>query len=136
MWHGDGMSRQRPAARPIVARLVVVCAALAPVPAPADPPEIVAVEARRATGGTWTFDVTLRHPDTGWDHYADAWAVIAPDGSELGLRELLHPHEDEQPFTRSLSGVAIPDGVAEVTIRARCSVDGWSAESGAVPLPR
>ncbi|MDH3262532.1 MAG: hypothetical protein OEM24_00880 [Paracoccaceae bacterium] len=101
--------------------------ALAAGMARAEPPEIVAAEAQPA-GGAWSFSVTLSHPDTGWDHYADGWSVIAPDGTELGFRELLHPHETEQPFTRSLSGVEVPEGVAEVTIRARCSVDGWAEQ--------
>ena len=43
--------------------------------------------------------VTVQHADTGWDHYADAWEVLAPDGTVLGTRTLLHPHTDEQPFT-------------------------------------
>lgn len=80
----------------------------------------------RSSGGTWTFDVTIRHPDTGWDHYADGWAVLAPDGTQLGYRKLLHPHENEQPFTRSLTGVVIPNGVKSVQIRAHDSVYGWS----------
>ena len=90
----------------------------------------------RQDGGTWSFDVTLRHPDTGWDHYADAWEVLAPDGTSLGVRELAHPHVDEQPFTRSLSGVVVPDGVDHVTIRARCLVDGWDDATLRVDLPR
>ncbi|MEM6407132.1 MAG: hypothetical protein AAF700_01810 [Pseudomonadota bacterium] len=80
----------------------------------------------RQSGATWTFEVTISHPDTGWDHYADGWAVLAPDGTELGYRKLHHPHENEQPFTRSLSGVAIPDNLTEVKIRAHDSVHGWS----------
>lgn len=96
------------------------------LPALAEPVEIVGGTAR-ASGGAWTFDVTLRHPDTGWDHYADAWEVLAPDGTSLGMRELAHPHVDEQPFTRSLSGVVVPAGVDHVMIRARCLVDGWGA---------
>jgi hypothetical protein len=99
------------------------CAAMAP-PAVADPVEIVAATARQDAAG-WSFDVTLRHPDTGWDHYAIAWELLAPDGTSLGVRELAHPHVDEQPFTRSLSGVVIPDGMDHVNIRARCLVDGW-----------
>lgn len=106
---------------------LILAATLIAGVAHADPPEIVAAEARQA-GASWSFSVTLRHPDTGWDHYADGWSVIAPDGTELGFRELLHPHETEQPFTRSLSGVEVPAGVTEVTIRARCSVDGWGEE--------
>lgn len=72
------------------------------------------------------FSVTLSHPDTGWDHYADGWEVLDADGNSLGLRELLHPHVAEQPFTRSLSGVQIPEGTTSVYVRARCNVDGWS----------
>jgi hypothetical protein len=112
---------------------LILAAALAAGMACADPPEIVAAEAR-AAGGAWGFSVTIRHPDTGWDHYADGWSVFAPDGTELGFRELLHPHETEQPFTRSLAGVEVPAGVTEVTIRARCSVDGWGEEAFSLQL--
>ena len=72
------------------------------------------------------FSVTLSHPDTGWDHYADGWEVLDADGTSLGVRELLHPHVAEQPFTRSLSGVVVPEGAQVVYVRARCNVDGWS----------
>lgn len=87
-----------------------------------------------ASGGAWTFSVTIRHPDTGWDHYADGWSVNAPDGTELGYRLLAHPHENEQPFTRSLGGVTVPEGVTEVIIRAHDSVHGWSDETFTVKL--
>ena len=70
--------------------------------------------------------VTLAHPDTGWDHYADAWEVLSLDGESLGVRELAHPHVEEQPFTRSLSVDLPGDGPWEVLIRARDSVHGWS----------
>lgn len=102
-------------------------------PALADPSVIEKVEAQN-NSGTWSFHVTLRHPDTGWDHYADGWSVFAPDGTELGQRALAHPHENEQPFTRSLSGVQIPSEITEVIIRARCSVDGWDEEGVTVQL--
>ena len=101
--------------------------ALVASPALADLP---VVEEATATpgGGGWTFRVTVRHADTGWDHYADGWTVFAPDGTELGYRELLHPHVDEQPFTRSLGGVEIPDGVESVVIRAHDNVHGWGED--------
>jgi hypothetical protein len=76
--------------------------------------------------GLWRFDVTLSHPDTGWDHYADGWQVVAPDGTVLGLRVLTHPHVTEQPFTRGLSGVSLPDHLTRVYIEAKCSRDGWT----------
>lgn len=80
------------------------------------------------------FDVTLSHPDTGWDHYADGWRVELADGTVLGTRILTHPHETEQPFTRSDSGYEIPDGVTEVFIRASCNVDGWADTTTAFKL--
>lgn len=107
---------------------------LLPCFALADPPEVVSVTATNGAGG-WRFDVTILHPDTGWDHYADGWEVLDPGGNRLGFRELHHPHETEQPFTRSLSGVVIPDGLTTVQIRARCSVDGWNDDTTIVTLP-
>jgi hypothetical protein len=100
----------------------------------ADAPEIVGARAEKSGAG-WMIEVTLQHPDTGWDHYADAWGVFAPDGTELGERELMHPHENEQPFTRALAQVGVPDGVRELTIRAHCLVDGWSKETYTLVLP-
>jgi len=107
--------------------------ALLATPAQSDPPVIEAVKPSHSEAG-WRFDVTLRHPDTGWDHYADAWEVISPDGTVLGTRLLAHPHVDEQPFSRSLGGISVPDGVDIVQIRARCSVDGWANAPFSVAL--
>ena len=101
----------------------------------ADPPSITAVKAT-ASGSTWTFSVTIRHADTGWDHYADGWEVITADGMRLGHRELLHPPVDEQPFTRPLSGVVIPKGVSTVYVRASCNTTGWSSKRFKVDLKR
>jgi len=98
--------------------------------------EVVGVEITPDGSGTYRFNVTVQHPDTGWDAYADRWEVLAPDGSVLGTRVLAHPHVNEQPFTRSLSGVAIPDSVEEVTVRARDSVDGWGDVTMTVAVPR
>ena len=88
----------------------------------------------RQSGNTWTFSVTLSHGDTGWDDYADGWRVVLGDGTEIGLRVLHHPHVNEQPFTRSLGGVDVPQGVDEVFIEARTNVDGWGAARKAVSL--
>jgi len=104
------------------------------LPSAAGDVEITAVEARQAANGTWRFDVTLRHGDTGWDHYANLWQVELPDGTVLGERVLAHPHVEEQPFTRSLGNVAIPDSVKTVVIRARDSVHGFSDKTFSVEL--
>ena len=96
-------------------------------PALADPPRIEGVTAQAGANG-WRFDVTIRHPDTGWDHYADGWRVLDMDGTVLGMRVLHHPHETEQPFTRSLSGVRVPAGARQVMIEARDNIDGWTGQ--------
>ncbi len=104
-----------------------------PTVASADDAQIEAAEAR-VSGGSWSFSVTLRHADTGWDDYADGWRVVTEDGEELGLRVLYHPHVDEQPFTRSLGGVTIPESVETVYIEARTNTDGWGAARFPVSL--
>ena len=82
-----------------------------------------------------TFSVTLEHNDQGWHHYADLWEVVTLDGSVLGSRVLYHPHENEQPFTRSLSGVMIPQGMNQVKIRAHDSVHGYGKQEFLVDIP-
>lgn len=101
-----------------------ICIALWPAFASAGEVEVLDARATPAGSGAWRFDVTLRHADEGWEHYADAWDVVAPDGTVLGTRTLHHPHVDEQPFTRSLSGVEIPAGITAVTIRGHDKVHG------------
>lgn len=85
--------------------------------------------------GAFRFDVAVRHDDAGWEHYADAWQVVDPDTGEVHAeRELLHPHDQEQPFTRSLSGARLPDGVTTVVVRARCNVHGFGGREIVVDL--
>ncbi|MFC4351586.1 hypothetical protein ACFOW6_08545 [Fodinicurvata halophila] len=96
--------------------------------------DVVDVQVHGAEG-SYSFQVTVRHADEGWDHYADAWEVVGPDGEVLAIRELAHPHVEEQPFTRSLPNVQIPEGVETVTIRARDSVHGYGGEEVSVELP-
>ena len=96
--------------------------------------DVVGVKASSGKDGTWSFSVTVRHDDEGWDHYADKWEVLGQDGEVLGSRVLLHPHVSEQPFTRSLSGVKIPEGVQRVFIRGRDSVHGYGGKEVVIEL--
>ena len=102
-------------------------------PALAGEADVIGVKAT-AVGGTWRFDVTVRHADTGWKHYADAWRVVGPKGKVFGTRTLYHPHVDEQPFTRSLSGVKIPAGLDNVWVEAHDKVHGWGGKRVKVKL--
>ena len=96
--------------------------------------DIVDVQVTPQGSGSYRFDVTLKHDDEGWDHYASKWQVLSPLGKLLGERVLLHPHVSEQPFTRSLGGVEIPAGLREVDVRAWDTVHG-EGETMRVKLP-
>ncbi len=121
-----------------VAKLVLVAglAACWTMGALAGEVDVEAVEAEKQSNGTWRFSVTLKHDDTGWDHYANRWDVVGPDGTVYGSRVLAHPHVNEQPFTRSLSGVTIPDDVDVVNIRANDSVHEQGGREISITLPR
>jgi hypothetical protein len=121
--------------RPISILLALALLLAAPL-ALAGEADVLKVEARAAGSGAWRFDVTVAHADTGWDHYADRWDVLAPDGTVLGTRVLAHPHESEQPFTRSLGGVQIPASVTRVTIRAHDKVHGLGGQEATIELER
>lgn len=54
----------------------------------------------------------------------------------MGRRELLHPHETEQPFKRDLRGVRIGPEIAEVLVRARQKPRGYGGATRIVKLPR
>lgn len=114
------------------AALIVIVTVL---PALAEDPEITNITAQKTGQDTWRFDVTIKHPDTGWDHYADGWRVLDMRGNELGMRVLAHPHVDEQPFTRSLSGVRIPAGTTQVQVQARDHPAGWNSDTTVFRLP-
>lgn len=89
---------------------------------------VVSAQIKPTGNGQYHIQVTLRHADTGWEHYANAWRVLAPDGSLLGERILYHPHVNEQPFTRTLSGVSIPPGTAYIEIEGEDSKHGPSRQ--------
>jgi len=82
----------------------------------------------RQYAGNWSASVTLKHADSGWDHYADDWRIVDSKGNVLGNRVLYHPHVDEQPFTRSLSGMTFPAGITTVFVEAHDKVHGWSPD--------
>lgn len=105
--------------------------------------DVLYVRALEGGDGAWTFYVTVRHPDKGWHDYADGWDVVLPDGTVIRpapgtnfTRLLLHPHEEEQPFTRSQGGIIIPQGVTIVRVRAHDLIDGYGGREVLVDLTR
>ena len=88
-------------------------------------PDVVDAVATQANDGSWSFSVTLSSPYDSPDRYADSWRVLSADGTIFGERFLTHDHAGEQPFTRSQTGIEIPDDVTSVVIEGRDQVSGW-----------
>lgn len=80
----------------------------------------------------YTFDVTLHHDDNGEDGYANWWQVEQPDSTQLGRRELAHPHS-QQPFTRSET-IDIPSEVSCVVVRGHDQTHGYGGQAMVVTL--
>jgi len=98
-------------------------------------PDVIDVVAAEQADG-WRFDVTISSPYDSPTQYADAWRVLAQDGTELALRILTHDHASEQPFTRSQSGIQIPADIERVTVEGRDLLNGWGGATLEITLER
>ena len=99
--------------------------------------QILAADLHNSEGTThWSVNVTLKHDDTGWDHYADNWRIVDNKENVLGDRVLAHPHVTEQPFTRGLSSVEIPKGITILYIEAHDKVHSWTKNRLEVAMDR
>ena len=119
------------------ARLIALCIALlGPHALQAGQADVLRVEIRPGSQvGRFDLDVTLRHADSGWDHYANRWEVLAPDGRIIATRILAHPHVNEQPFTRGLSGVRIPAEFTWIRVRGHDLVHGCGGREVTLSVP-
>ncbi len=97
--------------------------------------DVIEVKVSRSGKNSYNFTVTVLHKDTGWKHYANKWDIIDEKGIVSGTRVLLHPHVEEQPFTRSLSGVEIPDNLKALNVRAYDSVHEYGGKVVSIKLP-
>lgn len=98
-------------------------------------PDVIGAKATARGAGVYDFDVTVSSPYDTPQRYADAFRVRTGDGRVFGERVLLHDHKDEQPFTRELHGVRIPDGLATVTLEGRDKTFGWGGRTFELALP-
>ncbi len=97
--------------------------------------DVVEVKIIATEAGIYQFDVTVSHRDEGWDHYANKWEIVGSDGTVIDTRILHHPHVQEQPFTRSLSGVKISAKYTTVTVRAHDSVHEYGGRVVTTDVP-
>ncbi|MSO71726.1 MAG: hypothetical protein EXQ88_06950 [Alphaproteobacteria bacterium] len=112
-----------------------IAAVIAAGPAMAGPADVTKVEVIR-TGDSYRFDVTVKHDGETPEHFTDRWEVLLLNGTVVGTRVLLQPHPNEQPFTRSLGGVRVPDGERSVKVRARETINGFGGKEITVAVPR
>jgi hypothetical protein len=115
--------------------LTLIAFLLATFPTFAGEADVIDVKVTAESGSTYNFEVTVRHADAGWKHYADRWEVIGPDGKVYAIRILAHPHDAEQPFTRSQNGVEISSDIKQVTLRANDLEHGLGGKEMLVDLP-
>ena len=97
--------------------------------------DVLEVKIKGTSKNTYSFTVTVLHEDTGWDHYANKWDIVDEKGNVIGTRILHHPHVAEQPFSRSLSGVKIPEHIKSVTVRAHDSIHEYGGKTFSLSLP-
>lgn len=99
-------------------------------------PDVVAATLEPVGDGTFRAAATMCSAYDTPARYADAWRLVTPDGDTLGIRELLHHHAGEQPFTRPLvAPVVIPDHVPEVLVQGRDSRNGWGGGTLLLQVP-
>lgn len=101
----------------------------------ASPTKIINATISLGGNASYTIAVTLEHADHGWDHYANQWQVVGPNGDVIATRILAHPHVNEQPFTRSLSNIQIPEGISKITIKAGCTISGIDSNAFVLDVP-
>ncbi len=98
-------------------------------------PNIVSVKLESSGGRKFRVTVTVSSPYDQADRYADAWRVLDERRKVLGVRELLHDHATEQPFTRTLDDVVIPRTVKVIEVQGRDKTFGWGGNTQRIKVP-
>jgi len=97
-------------------------------------PDVISAKVSSSGKDTYDFDVTVSSPYDSPRRYADAFRVTDKDGTVYGERTLSHDHATEQPFTRDLYSVKIPNTVRVVVIQSRDLRYGYGGKTVEVKL--
>lgn len=119
----------------LVAAGVLAGAAHAADLAPQIHPDVIAAKVQARDADIFDFDVTVSSPYDTPQRYADGFRVAGTDGVVYGERQLLHDHASEQPFTRDLHGVKIPQPIRRVVLQARDRKFGYGGRTAELMLP-
>jgi desulfoferrodoxin (superoxide reductase-like protein) len=93
------------------------------------------VELVRLSPNEYRVSVTVLHNDEGWDHYADAWQIVNQETGEIiAERILAHPHDNEQPFTRSINRVRFAETQTMLVVRAKCNIHGFGGREVVIDM--
>ncbi len=133
---GCGSDDEPAAESPTAATTVTTAPGPPSTPAGAEQrfPDVIDVVVEEESDGVFAFAVTISSPYDAPDRYADGWRILGPDATVYGEHTLAHDHADEQPFTRTQRGVAIPPGVSEVTVEGRDLEHGYGGRTVTVSI--
>ena len=99
------------------------------------PANVVGAAATRNVDGTFDVRVTVRSSDKGPEYYCDRIEFLDADGKVLHTHRVAKPHPNEQPFSESLRNLRLPEGLEQVTLRARMFPDKATGKDRTLKLP-
>lgn len=99
-------------------------------------PDVVAATLSAQGGDVYALEVTMSSQYDSAERYADGWRVLDADGTELGTMQLTHDHANEQPFTRTQSGLQVPEDVDEITVEGHDQAYGYGGATVTISVPR
>ena len=100
------------------------------------PANVVGAAATRNLDGTFDMRVTVRSADKGPEYYCDRIEFVDADGKVVHTHRVAKPHPNEQPFSESLRNLRLPEGLEQITLRARMAPDKATGKDRTLKLPQ
>lgn len=99
------------------------------------------VKAIQEADGTWTFEVTIEHPDKSPEDYADGWDIITPEGVVIKAKiedpftyPIAMAHVSSKTSVTTQTGIIFPADVTQIFVRAHDKKMGWGGQMVFVDL--